>query len=144
MAAMPAGKWDVGGRVRVKRLLTADRRVVRTPDWLTLSSEVARLRDRLNGHHGTVILEHMDGGPFISPRRVGDHELGESILARLPPEKWANAAVLEFTPMVYPLSHPCTPPPEGLPVPSGEGIYEEVEPDSSLGSGRFCLPSAPR
>ncbi len=65
MVAIAASKWDVGGRVRVKRLLTADRRVVRTPDWLTLSSEVARLRDRLNGHSGTVILEHMDGGMML-------------------------------------------------------------------------------
>jgi hypothetical protein len=65
MTAMTARDWEAGGRVRVKRLLTADRRVVKTPDWLTVSSEVGRLRDRLAGHRGTVILEHQDGGMML-------------------------------------------------------------------------------
>jgi len=65
MTTVTAGEWESGGRVRVKRLLTADRRVVKMPDWLTVSSEVARLRDKLSGQPRTVILEHIDGGMML-------------------------------------------------------------------------------
>ena len=65
MTAMTAREWEAGGQVKVKRLLTADRRGVKTPDWRTVSSEVARLRDKLSGNSGTVILEHVDGGMML-------------------------------------------------------------------------------